>query len=269
MRILIRTSKWAIWSRRIASFALPLAIVPIFMHRGGMISSETFHVIMGTAIFCALVAMVMAISSFARLWVTGDKGWVRAAFGVVFSLIVLVPAAYAGYAYWKYPRTTDVSTDFADPPLLVSDVPPVRMTTDLARSIAAAFPNVASRTYPIGPEQVFDLATNLVRARGWEIEASLPPPGPQGEGQLNAIVLTLLGWRDEISLRITGVPEGSTVAMRSSSMVGVHDLGENGHRIEEFMLALDTEVTVIMRDAPANAPVEEPATEEGEGESDA
>jgi hypothetical protein len=263
MRILIRTSKWAIWSRRIASFALPLAIVPIFMHRGGMITSETFHVIEWAAILCAVVALVMAIASFVRLWNTGDRGWVRATFGVVFSLIVLLPAAYAAYAFFKYPRTTDVYTDYADPPLLVSDVPSVRMTTDLARSIAAAFPNVASRTYPLGPQQVFDLATNLVVARGWEIEASLPPAGPQGEGQLNAIVLTLLGWRDEISLRITGVPEGSTVAMRSSSMVGIHDLGENGHRIEEFMLALDQEVTVIMRDAPANAPVDEPAEEQG------
>ena len=40
-------------------------------------------------------------------------------------------------------------------------------------------------------------------------------------------------------------------------MLGVHDLGENGHRIEEFLLALDTEVTVIMRDAPVNQPPEE------------
>ena len=52
--------------------------------------------------------------------------------------------------------------------------------------------------------------------------------------------------------------------MRSASTLGIHDLGENGHRIEEYMLALDTEVTVIMRDAPVNAPIEEPAPEEGE-----
>jgi hypothetical protein len=139
------------------------------------------------------------------------------------------------------------------------------MTGDLARSIAAAFPNVASRTYPLGPEQVFELALALATARGWEVEARLAPQGPAGEGQLNAIVVTLLGWRDEISVRVTGVPEGSTVAMRSSSQVGTHDLGENGHRIEEFLLALDTEVTVIMRDAPLNAPVE-PA--EGEEETE-
>src|SRR5688572_2716141 len=104
MRILIRTSKWAIWSRRIASFALPLAIVPIFMHRAGMIPSETFHVIEGAAILSAIIALLMAFTAFVRLWNTGDRGWVRAAFGVVFALVVLGPAAYAGYLYWKYPR---------------------------------------------------------------------------------------------------------------------------------------------------------------------
>lgn len=263
MRILIRTSKWAIWSRRIASFALPLAIVPIFMHRAGMIPSETFHIIEGAAIFAALAGLVMAFTAFVRLWNTGDRGWVRATMGVVFALIVLAPAGYAAYAYWKYPKTTDVYTDLADPPLLVSDVPRVQMTTDLARSIAATFPNVASRTYPLGPEQVYEIALNLATARGWEVEARVAPQGPLGEGQLNAIVLTLLGWRDEISVRIAGVPEGSTVAMRSSSLVGIHDLGENGRRIEEFLLALDTDVTVIMRDAPINNPAEE-APAEGE-----
>jgi hypothetical protein len=265
MRILIRTSKWAIWSRRIASFALPLAIVPIFMHRGGMIESGTFHVIEYAAIAAALVGFLMALTAFVRLWSTGDRGWVRATMGILFSLVVLVPAAYALYAYWKYPKTTDVYTDLANPPLLVTDVPSVQMTTDLARSIAAAFPNVASRTYPLGPEQVFELALTLVEARGWEVEARLAPQGPTGEGQLNVIVVTLLGWRDEVSIRVTGVPEGSTVAMRSSSQVGIHDLGENGHRIEEFLLALDTEVTVIMRDAPINQPAD-PA--EGEEETE-
>jgi hypothetical protein len=267
MRILIRTSKWAIWSRRIASFALPLAIVPIFMHRAGMIPSETFHILEYAAIVAALVGLGMALVAFVRLWIIGDRGWVRATMGVVFSLVVLVPAAYALYAYWHYPLTTDVYTDLADPPLLVSDVPPVRMTADLARSIVAAFPNVASRTYPLGPEQVFEVALTLAAARGWEVEARQAPQGPLGEGQLNAIVLTLLGWRDEVSVRVTGVPEGSTVAMRSASQVGIHDLGENGRRIEEFLLALDTEVTVIMRDAALAPPVEEPA-EEGERDED-
>jgi hypothetical protein len=266
MRILIRTSKWAIWSRRIASFALPLAIVPIFMHRAGMIPSETFHILEYAAIVSALVGLVMAIVAFVRLWISGDRGWVRATMGVIFSLVVLLPAAYALYAYWHYPRTTDVYTDLADPPLLVSDVPPVRMTGDLARSIVAAFPNVASRTYPLGPEQVFEVALSLATARGWEIEARQAPQGPLGSGQLNAIVLTLLGWRDEVSIRVVGIPEGSTVAMRSSSLVGIHDLGENGRRIEEFLLALDTEVTVIMRDAALATPAE-PA-EEGEADDD-
>src|SRR5690606_30448904 len=158
-----------------------------------------------------------------------------------------------------------VYTDLANPPLLVSDVPQVQMTTDLARSIAATFPNVASRTYPLGPAQVFDLALTLAGARGWEIEARQAPQGALGQGQINAIVLTLLGWRDEVSIRITGLPEGSTVAMRSTSLAGIHDLGENGRRIEEFLLALDSEVTIIMREIALNPPAAASDDDDGDG----
>lgn len=268
MRILIRTSKLAIWSRRLASFAVPLAVVAIFMHRGGMIGSDMFHVIGGLALLSALLGFLLAIASFVRLWMSGDRGWGFAVSGLLFSLLVLAPAAYGAYAYWRYPMTTDVYTDLADPPMLVSDLPRRPMTTDLARQIAATFPNVASRTYPLGPQQVFELALTLAGQRGWEIEARQAPLGALGEGQLNAMVVTLLGWRDEVSVRITGVAEGSTVAMRSTSLVGFHDLGGNGQRIEEFLLALDTQVTVIMRDAPVNGLPDDPVAD-AEGEEDA
>lgn len=257
MRILVRTSRWAVWSRRLASFALPLAIVPVFMHRSAMIASETFAVLEGIAIVAALGAFFVALAAFVRLWITGDRGWVRAVTAVIVSALVLGPVGYGVYAYLKYPPVADVSTDLVNPPLLVSDVPRRPITIELARRIIAAFPNVASRTYPLGPDRVFELAADLATARGWEIDAQQPPAGPLGEGQLNAIVITLLGWRDEVSLRINGIAEGSTVAMRSASLVGFHDLGGNGQRVEEFLTALDTEVTVIMRDAPVTAPVED------------
>ena len=45
MRILIRTSKWAIWARRFGSFAVPLTVIPVFMHREQMIASSDFVII--------------------------------------------------------------------------------------------------------------------------------------------------------------------------------------------------------------------------------
>ena len=39
MRILVRTSRWAIWARRLGNFALPLAVIPILMHRAEAINT--------------------------------------------------------------------------------------------------------------------------------------------------------------------------------------------------------------------------------------
>src|SRR5688572_14563286 len=94
MRILIRTSKWAIWARRFGSLALPLAVVPVFMHRERMITSDDFHVIELVAMGVAALALVLALGAFVRLWVTGDHGWGKAVTGLIFSLICLAPAVF-------------------------------------------------------------------------------------------------------------------------------------------------------------------------------
>ncbi len=262
MRILIRTSRLAIWARRLGSFAVPLVLVPIFMHRAQLISSGTFFLVGVIAALVAAAAFLLAVAAFVRLWFTGDRGWDRAALGLVLSLLVLVPVGYAITAIVRYPPVNDVSTDLANPPLLTTDAPRITLTNALARSVAEAFPNAASRTYPVVPQRVFSMVEGLAAARGWQTVARTEPMSTLGEGRLNVIAMDLVGWRDEVAIRVEGVPEGATVAMRSASLAAGHDLGANGTLIEEFLAALDNEVTILMRDAALAAPDAEPATEE-------
>jgi hypothetical protein len=249
MRILIRTSKWAIWARRFGSFALPLAIIPVFLHRERIISSADFMTIELVACSFALLALFLAFGAFARLWVTGDQGWSRASMGLLFSLICLTPIAFIGWQATRYPVAGDVSTNFADLPALVSTVGKV-LTPDDRAAIEAAFPNARTRTYPIAAEPMFGIVEQLAAARGWEPRARRAPTTPLDEGAFNAISTTLLGWRDEVAVRVVGTATGSTVDMRSAPTHGWLDLGENGRRIEEFLLAIDQRVTLMLRDAP-------------------
>ena len=119
MRILIRTSKWAIWARRVGALALPLAVIALLLHRGHIITSENFMVIEGIALVLAVLTLLMALVAFVRLWFTGDQGWWRATIAFVFGVLCLAPGAYFGYLYLKQPGAADVSTDFGDPPALV------------------------------------------------------------------------------------------------------------------------------------------------------
>ena len=115
MRILIRTSKWAIWARRLGSLALPVTIVPVFLHREQMISSGDFAVTEAVAAGIAALAVFLALGAFARLWVTGDRGWGRAASGLLFGIVCLLPFAWLGYEAFRYPMTNEVTTDIVRP----------------------------------------------------------------------------------------------------------------------------------------------------------
>ena len=66
MRILIRTSKWAIWARRVGALALPLAAIPVLLHRAHVITSENFLTVEAIALGLAVLAVLMAMVAFAR-----------------------------------------------------------------------------------------------------------------------------------------------------------------------------------------------------------
>jgi hypothetical protein len=255
MRILIRTSKWAVWARRFGALALPLALIPVLLHRGRLISSENFVVIEAVALGCAVLAIAAASIAIVRLWFTGDQGWGRAAVALIFGGLCLAPAAYFGWMGLTIPASPDVSTDFASPPPLVNFVESRFIGPGERERIEAAFPNARPRTYPIEAPQMFGVVETLIDTLGWEVRARRAPTGPLGEGQINAVVTTLLGFAHEVVIRVAGSADGAKVDMRSASLSGFPDFGQNGQRIESFLLELDNQVTLMLRNAPAQPAV--------------
>lgn len=250
MRILIRTSRWAIWGRRFGALALPLAAIPVLLHRGHFITSENFVIVEAVATIVAAAAVAMALVAFVRLWFTGDQGWGRASVAFVFGALCLLPAAFFGWLALSIPASPDVSTDFAGSPLLVSFVESRFIGPEERARIEAAYPNARSRTYPIEAPQIFEVVERLVEAKGWEPRARRAPVSAVDTGQLNAIVTTLLGFRQEAVIRVVGSADGATVDMRSASLTSFPDSGENGQRVESFLLELDSQVTLLLRNAP-------------------
>jgi Protein of unknown function (DUF1499) len=256
MRILVRTSKWAVWARRIGALALPLAAIPVLLHREHLITSDNFLVIEAIALTLAALAVIMAFIAFARLWFTGDQGWWKASLALIFGVVCLVPAAYFGYEVIHQPSSPDVTTDFPNPPALVSFVTSRFVTPDERSRIETQFPNARSRNYPIAAPEMFDTVASLVDDRGWDVRASRRPTTQLETGELNAVVTTLLGFRQEVAIRVAGGTDGTTIAVRSASLTGFPDFGENGQRIEAFLLDLDNQVTVMLRDAGPATPAD-------------
>lgn len=256
MRILIRTSKWAIWARRFGSLSVPLALLPVILHRqkradgSDFLSLTDFFRIEVLAMAIAALGLVLGIGAYIRIWQSGDRGWGRATLGIVLSLVCLSPLLYVGYAVWKYPFVDEVTTDWADPPMLFGPAAAPSRDPALQQQVADAFPNARTRSYLIDATALYALALNQVGLAGWTVLDQVPPSGVQGTGTINAAVPTLLGWQDEVALRIAGAPDGASIVMRSHTWSAPHDLGVNGQRIEAFMVALDKAVTDQARNNP-------------------
>lgn len=253
MRILIRTSKWAIWSRRFGSLALPLTIVPVLLHREQFVTSADFTIMEAVAAGIATLALIAAVGAFGRLWITGDRGWGKAISGLLLALVCLAPFAYLAYAAARYPTVAEVSTDYSSPLPLVSGLRVTPTSLALQERILETFPNATRRSYPVEATEMFEVVADLVEARGWQVRTRRAPPTALETGQLNVIATTLFGWRDEVAIRVNGTVQGSTIDMRSVPLASLHDFGESGRRIEEFLLALDQQITLLMRNAPLAA----------------
>lgn len=260
MRILIRTSKWAIWARRLGSVAVPLLVIPVALHHLRVIPSDVFLVLILMAGVAAALAVLTGVFALGRLWFTGDQGWGRALLGLLFGALCLVPFTWYGNLMLRYPAVTDIATTDRDGlPLLfepgMAAMPTPRM---LSRAqMAQVFPNIETRNYPLGLEPTFELVRRLVEENGWDIRLLRAPTADLEPGQINAQIVTLPGWREEAVIRVTGTLSTSVVDMRSASLNALHDFGSNGKRIEAFLGALDDAVTTLLRDNPnANDPVE-------------
>jgi uncharacterized protein (DUF1499 family) len=85
------------------------------------------------------------------------------------------------------------------------------------------------------PEVVFEQALKLVESRGWHVaEASA------AAGIIEATAVTpIMGFKDDVVIRIQGTGQTTRVDMRSVSKVGISDLGMNAKRIRLFLTELE------------------------------
>lgn len=259
MRILIRTSKWAIAARRIGTLAVPLVIMAVALHHLRLLNGSVFLVAILAAGVVAALAVMVAVIALVRLWYSGDRGWDLALSGLVLGAICLAPYGYYGNLALRYPAVTDMATTTRfslpltfDPSM--TDMPAPKMLGPV--EMAKIFPNVEARTYPLDVATTFALVQRIVADNGWAVTL-LREPYETGSARINAQIVTLPGWREEIVVGVAPDPEGVRVDMRSASLSAPHDFGANGRHIESFLAELDEAVTVLLRDSPNIEPADE------------
>ena len=231
------------WSFKLALIGAMLLVVAVIGHRLGVIDFRIalFGLVGGAALgmlaaFAGVIGMIVARKEKAH-------GTSSAWFGLILGLLVTSPVLLTIYAASSVPPIHDITTDLQNPPEFVtmlversaSDNPLDRKNpTDLATLQQTAYPGLVPVLINQDASQVFDQVHSLVTVRGWEIVAASAQ-----QGRIEATATTpIMGFKDDVVIRVRDEAGGTMVDMRSVSRVGQSDLGANAKRIEAFMADL-------------------------------
>lgn len=242
----VRTSKLALWSSRLAVFALPVLLLAVLLHRLGAIEYHAALVLLVSVLLLSLLAFLMAAAALVVIWNEGFRGLGSALLGAVLSAAILAYPSFEILRGITLPAISDVSTDTADPPGLRtvsalrppsarSVVYPGRETAEIQRR---EYPAVRSLEFDAEAGEIFNAALALVQRNGWRLVDNISPAANR-DGHIEAVASTpLMGFREDIAIRVRRVGNMVRVDMRSASRYGSRDFGTNARRIESFFAQL-------------------------------
>jgi uncharacterized protein (DUF1499 family) len=251
-------SKLAAWSARLALFALVVTLMAVIIVRSGILEITPALATFAAALVFAGLAVLLAFASFVTIWRQGLDGLGRALLGLTLGLALLAYPSYLAYRGSKLPAINDITTDFSNPPrfeVLARLRPRGRdaYPAAFAPLQRAAYPGIAPLQYDAPPKIVYDIALAVVTKRKWHVVDARPPAPGRREGTIEAVARTLImGFRDDVVVRVSAVGGGARLDVRSASRVGLSDFGANAARVRALLDDID--------DAVSSAP--EPRAEE-------
>ncbi len=242
----------ALWCRRFGLFALSLVVVALVLHRFGQLTTPVGLALAGVGFAISALALVLGLAAGTSIWIRGRSGAGRMAAGMVAAGVLwLAPLAQLP-TYLALPPINDITTDTANPPRFqqlaiargtgTGANSPAYGGERVARLQATAYADLRSLVVVDRPaDEVFDLARRVVSGRkglGWKV-LSEEAPAPRKPGIIEATERTMmLGFVDDIVIRVTGSDAEARVDVRSASRYGRHDFGANASRIRRFLREL-------------------------------
>ena len=234
-------SQLAAWSARLAWFALVVALLSILIVRSGVLEVLPALATFGGALVCAALAVLLGLASFVTIWRQGLRGLGRSLTGMFIGAALLTYPGYLGYRAYQLPSLTDISTDIVNPPRfdrLAAQRPADRNAYPAAAAARqqAAYPDIGPVQVEANPTVAYQAALDTVTKRRWQVIDARPPAPPRREGSIEATARTLImGFREDVVIRITPFGNGSRIDVRSASRFGPSDIGSNAARVRALL----------------------------------
>ncbi|HEX9324014.1 MAG TPA: DUF1499 domain-containing protein [Xanthobacteraceae bacterium] len=260
-------SRLAVWSRRVAVFSIPVVLLAVTIVRSGLLELVPALATFGGALALALVAILLALGAFIVIWREGLRGGGHAILALLIGIGILAYPAYLGTRAYRLPVINDVTTDPIDPPrfeaiarLRSRESNPITYAGLRAAELQrGAYPDIEPLLLNVTPQEAYDAALAVITRRKWRIVDARPPQPGRRDGLIEAVARTpIMGFRDDVALRIRPAREGARVDIRSASRYGRSDLGANASRVRALIEDIDdaagTEEQKTKKAAPAKAP---------------
>jgi uncharacterized protein (DUF1499 family) len=236
------TSRLAIWARRCAFFSLTATILSIIIVRSGILELEPALATFGAALLFAVLGIVLAFGAFIVVWKDGSDGVGYAFAAIGIGVVLLAYPAYLGYRAYRLPMINDITTDPIDPPRfdVLARLRP-RDTVAYAGLYVAeqqkrAYPDIEPLSVSAPPKTAYDAAMGIITKRKWRVVVDRPPQPGRRDGVIEAVARTpIMGFREDIAVRIVPDGPGARIDLRSSSRNVPHDLGSNAARITRLV----------------------------------
>jgi Protein of unknown function (DUF1499) len=280
------TSSLAIWARRIALFSLAATFVAIIIVRSGALDIVPALSTLAGALVLACVAILLALGAGVSIWRDGVAGGRQAVTALLIGFALIAYPLYLGIKARNLPAIYDITTDPIDPPqfdaiarLRPRDANPVTYAgLYAAEQQHNAYSDIEPDDTNSSPQEAYDAAMKVIARRKWRVVDARPPQAPPPiptprnvamqpstarDGIIEAVARTpILGFRDDVVVRIRQTADGARIDVRSASRYGRNDLGTNAARVRNLIDDIDTVLA-----APQPQKKQAPPPQAGKGAS--
>jgi len=240
----------ASWSRNLAIFSVVAVLVSVLIVRFGFLELKPALATFFGALAFALLSILVGLAGAIAIWQDGSRGISRILVAFLISAALLAYPAYLALQYRKLPRIHDITTDPIDPPrfdalarLRSGDGtnPAVYAGLYSAEQQRIAYPDIETVELEIPVQRAYEITLQLVNKRKWLVIDERSPQLPRRIGRIEAVARTpIMGFREDVSIRVTPDGEDSRVDIRSASRYFESDLGSNAARVRKLIDDINT-----------------------------
>jgi uncharacterized protein (DUF1499 family) len=252
-------SRLAAWSNRLAWFALVATLISVIVVRGDLLEIRPALAMFAAALALAGLAILLALGAAVVIWRQGLSGIGRAVTGFFLGFALLAYPGYLALRAYRLPAIHDISTDTARPPRfdVIARLRP-RGSNEYQAGNAAlqhkAYPDVAPLQVLQPPGPAYEAALGVIRKHKWLVVDARPPAGRR-DGSIEAVARTLImGFRDDLVIRVAPFGTGAQIDIRSASRLPWHDFGGNADRVRQLLDEIDDATSGEVKVEPEHSP---------------